>query len=143
MHDPPFSTTIWIPDYPDFIDLTNLDALEALELNACHVHYIPPILRTITSSNFVAILLTFSDGDLERHLKNPLEWTQLDLELCALVDRIRTSHISSESGDSWCFWVKFFVTSPVSDRDFCECARRLLPKFSEYEHAEIYGELDW
>ena len=117
--------------------------LKGVHLQASNVRYIPSILQAITSSKFVAILLSLSDEDLESHLKCPQDWPQLDLELCLLADRIQSAYISTGGGDDWHLWVKFFMTSPVSDRDFGERAESLLPESYKHDHVIVTGEVVW
>jgi hypothetical protein len=118
--------------------------LEGLQFHASSVSYIPPILQTITSSKFEAILLSLSDEDVEDHLEHPQDWGQLDTELCLLADRIQSARSSSGGGrDGWCLRVGFFVTSPVSDHDFGQCAKSLLPESRKHDHIFITEELVW
>ena len=117
--------------------------IKGVHLQVSSVRYIPSILQTIPPSKFVAILLSLSDEDLESHLKRPQDWPQLDLKLCFLTDRIQSAYISTGGGDDWYLWVKFFVTSPVCDRDFGEWAESLLPESYKHDHVVITGEVIW
>jgi len=119
---------------PGETSLVNLDALEELKFSSLQFYKLPPVLRTVTSKKFENIQL-FDTERLVNRNEDPKRWAPVDLELCALADRLQSARNFSPGG----LRVSFVIGGSCrTSLRVVEYARELLPGSQKHRFISIY-----
>jgi len=119
-------------DFVRNINLIDCDALREMYLNTEVINHLPSIIRTVTSRQLREIRFILSDPSLEKHCDCLDEWELIDVEICALVDRIRPV-----AREDWKLSLKFVITSAIDTGAVGESAARLLSASSQCKSITI------
>ena len=122
------------PDFVRNVDLTDCDALREMHLNTEVINHLPSIIRTVTSRQLREIRFILSDTPLEKHCDCLEEWEPVDVEICALVDRILLQPVNW--GD-WKLSLKFAIKSVPGIGPVGNSVEKLLPASSQHKHIAI------
>ena len=104
-------------------------------LNAEIINHLPAIIKTVTSPQLKEIRFILSDPSLEKHYDCLDEWELIDVEICALVDRIRPV-----CRDNWRLSLKFVVASPADAGVVERSAENLLSASNDHGHITLLTE---
>jgi len=96
------------------------------------INHLPSIIQTVTSRQLREIRFILSDPSLEKHCDCLDEWELIDVEICALVNRIRPV-----ARKDWKLSLKFFITSAIDNGTVGKSAARLLPASSQRKYITI------
>jgi len=110
-----------------------LGVLKELELSTLVVRVLPSIIRTVRSGELESIRFFLLIHQLEDGVEEPIRqsWSQLDVELCALANRVQAA---SKYGrrDLQVRFVDFDPTTPVWIVE--DTARLYLPRSQEHKY---------
>ena len=119
-------------DFVRNISLTDCNALEEMHLNTEVIHHLPSVIRTVTSRQLKEIRFILSDPSLEKHYDCLDEWELIDVEICALADRIR-----SVAWEGWKLSLRFVVTSAIGTGAAGKSTAQLLSVSGQHKYITI------
>ena len=121
-------------DFVRNVNLTDCNALREMHFNTEVITYLPSIIRTVTSRQLKEIRFILSDTPIEKHCDCLGEWKLVDVEICALVDRILLRPVAWKD---WKLSLKFAVPSALSIGPAGKSVGKLLPASSEHKYITI------
>ena len=119
-------------DFVRNINLTDCNALREMHLNTEVINHLPSIIRTVTSRQLKEIRFILSDPSLEKHYDCLDEWELIDVEVCALVDRIRPV-----ARKDWKLSLRFVITPVIATGVVRKSAALLLLASSKHKYITI------
>jgi len=103
-----------------------------MHLNTGVINHLPSIIRTVTSCQLKEIRFILSDPSLEKHCDYLDEWELIDVEICALVDRVRPV-----AWENWKLSLRFVIASAIGTGAMGKSAALLLPASSQHKYITI------